>query len=228
MNYSTVLVVGAHPDDEILLAGTIAKLSRGGTRVVVVTFTDGSEGYARIEHKDKIVEMRKREAVACDEVLGIAERIMLGRPDMQLENNKENFKELIRIIRRVRPEAIFTFGPNEIHRDHKAAHELTMEARWQAGEPVTRDLGESWHTPHLYYFGRRLTRGPFVEIDITDVYDKKLEAWCTQVSQHTLFGKTKENYQREIEEIRATRPHQTERFTLSDHVILHELLPQRL
>lgn len=225
MNYKTVLVIGAHPDDEILMAGTIYKLAQAGCRVAVATLTDGCEGFSRPEHKDRVVEMRREEAAACDRVLGIAERIMLGRPDMALTNDKETFKEVIRIIRQVRPDAIFTFALDDKHRDHRAAHQLAVEARWQGGEPVAVDLGDPWHTPHLYYFARQLTHGPAVEIDITDVYDKKIEAWGTQVSQYGLWDKTREDFQREIEEIRGTRPKQTERFIIADQVTLHNLLP---
>jgi len=172
--------------------------------------------------------MRRKEAADCDRVLGIAQRIMLGRPDMALVNDKQTFKEVIRVVREVRPDAIFTFAPGDNHRDHRAAHELAVEARWQGGEPVSIDLGEPWHTPHLYYFARRLPGGPAVEIDITDVYDKKVEAWSTQVSQYGLWGRTEEEFKKEVEEIRRTRPHQTERFILSDRTVLHDLLPAGL
>ena len=71
MDYERVMIFGAHPDDEILLAGTVAKMSAAGVRVVVVTCTDGCEGYPRPEMKDEVVEMRRKEAQECDRVLGI-------------------------------------------------------------------------------------------------------------------------------------------------------------
>ena len=44
MNYTRILVFGAHPDDEIRMAGTMAKLSAQGAQVVMAIFTNGSEG----------------------------------------------------------------------------------------------------------------------------------------------------------------------------------------
>ena len=61
MDYEKVLIFGAHPDDEILMAATVAKFSDAGMRVVVVTCTNGCEGYPRLEIKDEVVEMRRKE-----------------------------------------------------------------------------------------------------------------------------------------------------------------------
>ena len=85
MDYERVMIFGAHPDDEILMAGTVAKMSDAGVHVVVVTCTDGCEGYPRPEMKDEVVQMRRKEAEHCDKVLGIARRVWLGRPDMALK-----------------------------------------------------------------------------------------------------------------------------------------------
>ncbi|MBC7289422.1 MAG: PIG-L family deacetylase, partial [Armatimonadetes bacterium] len=113
MNYSSILVFGAHPDDEITMAGTMAKLASLGVRVLVCTCTDGSEGYPNPDWRDRIVEMRRQEMAECDKVLGVAYRYRLDRPDMALENNKENFKAIMRIIREARPDAVFTHGPED-------------------------------------------------------------------------------------------------------------------
>lgn len=229
MDYKRVMVFGAHADDEIRMAGTIAKMSNAGVRVVVVTMTNGCEGYPRPEMKDTIVELRRQEADDCDKVLGLARRLIFDIPDMGLVNDKETLKKCIKIIREERPEAVFTHGPVDRHRDHLNTHTISVEARWHAGEPVAAELGGSWYPPHLYYYkgvvGNVL---PSIEIDVTETAEKMAEALATQVSQHTLFGRTKEEFLAEVESIRKNRPKRIERFWITDKVTLNDFLPTKI
>ena len=61
MDYERVLVFGAHPDDEMTMAATMAKMVSAGTQLYICIMTDGCEGYPKPEWKDKIVAMRKQE-----------------------------------------------------------------------------------------------------------------------------------------------------------------------
>ncbi|HOK56282.1 MAG TPA: PIG-L family deacetylase [bacterium] len=228
MNYKKVLIFGAHPDDEITMAGTIFKMANSGTKVVVITMTDGCEGYPVLEMKEKIVEIRKKEAKECDKILGISKRIFLDIPDMGLVNNKEILKKCIKIIREEKPDAIFTHGPEDNHRDHINTHFISVEARWHAGEPVSAEFGSPWYTPHLYYY-KGITKGlPSVIIDVTDVAEKKYEALITQTSQFTVFRKNKEDFLSEIELIKKTRPKRTEQFWIADKVTIFDFLPRSI
>ena len=225
MNYKRVMVFGAHADDEIRMSGTIAKMANAGTRVVVVTMTNGCEGYPTEDLKDTIVELRRQEAVECDKVLGIARREILDVPDMGLTDDKETLHKCIRLIREERPEAIFTHGPVDRHRDHLNTHSISVQARWHAGEPVSAALGEAWYAPHLYYYkgvlGNEL---PSIVIDTTETAEKQAEALATQVSQHTLFRRTKEDFLAEAESIRKNRPKRTETFWIAPRVVLGDFL----
>ncbi|MBM3241507.1 hypothetical protein FJZ31_34935 [Candidatus Poribacteria bacterium] len=226
MNYNTVIVFGAHADDEITMAGTIARMSQSGVRVVVVIMTNGCEGYPRPEMKNIIVELRRQEAAECDKVLGIHRREILDIPDMGLVNDKETLQQCIKIIREERPDAIFTHGPVDRHRDHVNTHAISIEGRWHAGEPVAAVLGPSWNTPHLYYY-KAVTGGlPVIIIDVTETAEKRAEALATQVSQHTLFGRTKQDFEAEAESIRKNRPKRTEQFWIADRVQLSDFLPK--
>lgn len=227
MDYKKVMVFGAHADDEIRMAGTIAKMSNAGVRVVVVTMTNGCEGYPRLDMKDEIVELRRQEADECNKVLGIMRREILDIPDMGLVNDKKTLQKCIKIIREERPDAVFTHGPVDRHRDHLNTHAISVEARWHAGEPVAAELGEPWYPPHLYYYkGVADNRLPSIVIDVTQTAEKRAEALATQVSQHTLFGRTKEEFLAEVETIRKNRPKRTEKFWIADKVTLNDFLPR--
>ena len=216
MNLSRILVFGAHHDDEITMAGTIAALSAQGVEVTIAIMTDSSEGYPDPAMRDRIAAIRHEEARACDAVLGTHRRICLDRPDMGLVNDKETIKDCIRIVRQIRPEIIFTHGPKDRHRDHKATSDITREAAWQAGEPVISELGPAWETSLLLYYKGVGAALPTIRFDITRTAHKRCEALATQESQHTLFGKTKEEFLRMAERIRQNPEQEFETFWLME------------
>ncbi|MFW5867586.1 MAG: PIG-L deacetylase family protein, partial [Armatimonadota bacterium] len=122
MDYSRILVFGAHPDDELTMAPTMAMLAEHGVEVYICISTNGSEGYPRPEWKDEIVEMRARDMAEADEIIGTTERLFIGADDMGLTNDKQTFKEFIRVVRQVRPDVVFTHGPHDMHRHHPNTH----------------------------------------------------------------------------------------------------------
>ena len=216
MRLSRVLVFGAHHDDEIAMSGTIAALAGQGVRVTIAIMTDGSEGYPDAAMKDQIVAVRREEARACDAVLGTHRRICLDRPDMALVNDKETFKECLRLIRQVRPEIIFTHGPQDRHRDHRATSEITREAAWQAGEPVSTESGPPWKTPLVLYYKAVGSPLPAIRFDVTHTAHKRYEALATQESQHAVFGKSKGEFLRKAEQMRQNPEQQFETFWIAE------------
>jgi len=184
-DWRRVLVFGAHPDDEIVgVGGILAKLSAQGAEVTVVTFTLGDTGYSDLSLKETISEIRAQEAKACEEILGISRRIILGKPCQGVVNDRQAYQECVQIIRESRPDVILTHARWDKHRDHRAVSEITDEARYKAADNVLADLGEPWHTPLLYYYETYdLFPFPTLLVDITDFMEKKLAAMATQKSQ---------------------------------------------
>jgi len=89
-----------------------------------------------------------------------------------------------KIIRKYKPDVIFTHYKEDKHRDHRAVWEITDEARWKAAENVLADFGTPWYTPELYYYEViELFTYPSLLIDITDTLERKVEAMKTQSSQ---------------------------------------------
>ncbi len=230
MNYRRILVFGAHPDDEITMAATIAKLTDSGVEVAVCIMTDGCEGFPDPSWRDRIVAMRAAEMEECDRVLGIGRRFRLDRPDMGLTYDKQVFKDCIRVVREARPDAVFTHGPAGMNPDHVATHQITVPAVWQAGEPVSADLGEPCEVRHLYYYKEVLTSrrdlGPCVTFDVTGFEHYRLLANATQVSQHTLFGRTREELEAEAQRIKEANEPASETFWLSERFRLTDFPPR--
>jgi len=231
MLYRSILVLAAHPDDEIIMAGTMAKMAAEGTRVVVVQMTDGCEGYPDVEMKQTIVEMRQREAEAANRVLGVAHRYMLGHPDMGLVNDKATLQEVIAIIRRERPDAAFLQGSRTLHRDHLNAYQIGIEALWHGGGPVCAALGPSWQTPEIYCYKDADTDLQPFGVSVKGFGHKFFEALATQESQFTLFGQyfgvgSREAFAREIERLKHEGGREIEYFWVLRDAVDFDVFPE--
>jgi len=225
VNYRRILVFAAHPDDEMAMAGTIRKLSDLGVEVHVCVSTDGCEGYPVAEWKDDIVKMRMQEQAEADKVMGVHKRHHIGSPDMGLVNDKQTFLKFIEIVRKVRPDAAFTHGPDDRHRDHVNTCHISLEALWQAAEPVSMELGPAWNTPHIYYYTAVKGQPPHILYDCTGYAHIPCLARATQVSQHVLWNCTRQELEAEAERLRQANEPYCERFWMTDRMVLTDFPP---
>lgn len=186
-----VLVITPHPDDaEFGVAGTVARWTRQEKQVVYVVCTNGNKGTSDPDVTPAaLAETRQKEQRAAAEVLGVREVEFLGYPDQGLEDTSEFRKELVRMIRRYRPETVVTADPYRRyiwHRDHRIAGQVTIDAVF----PYARDhlaypdLLEENLQPHkvkemLFWASEDIN----YLSDISDTFDLKLEALRCHESQ---------------------------------------------
>ncbi|OIO64195.1 hypothetical protein COY28_04800 [Candidatus Woesearchaeota archaeon CG_4_10_14_0_2_um_filter_57_5] len=199
-----MMVFGAHPDDEIIgPGGSIHGHHERGGQVAVVTFTGGGTAAASPAAMDAMIEQRRREMKAADDILGVDTRYLLQVPSQQVYgavmgsvpvydrdapgNQLTLHHKLIRLIREYQPDLIFTHSPDN-HRDHCGIALITSQSVFQASEAILDHLGE----PHnaslvLHYSVERELEGDYssnlvLEIGQADL-DAKMTAMETQVSQ---------------------------------------------
>lgn len=139
-----MLVIAAHPDDEVLgLGGTIAKYVKAGAEVAVLIVTDGSSAqYRDNERLEEIIAAKKRETSNCAEVLGV-KRIFYGElPDMKLDVTPHI--EINRVIENVindfQPTVVFTHFFGDVNRDHRCVYESTLVACRPTSEQCVKRL----------------------------------------------------------------------------------------
>ncbi len=187
----------AHPDDaEFSAGGTLARWSREGARIAYCVATDGDKGTSDPGRDPRVVaEERIAEQRAAARVLGVEEVLFLGHPDGVLQPSLELRRDIVRVIRLVRPEAVLTsdptrrFGPGYInHPDHRAAGEVALDAVYpSARDPlVFPELVEEGLAPH------RVTQVFLANpaeatclVDISGTLERKLEALRQHRSQVT-------------------------------------------
>ena len=124
----TIMLIGAHPDDDTYAQGTMAMLKAHGNEIWIVILTTGNVGTQdpKLSRND-LARIRRQEELAALKELGISEDhyINLGYDDGMLEfqDRKEIVAELVRKIRQYRPDVLLAFdtGPGQM-RWHKSDH----------------------------------------------------------------------------------------------------------
>ena len=137
-----VLAIAAHPDDiEFGSVGTIARWVQGGATAAYVLVTSGDVGIAEPGMtKARAAEIRETETLAAAKIVGVEDVTFLREPDGMVVNTLELRKQLVRQIRRFRPEVIIAMDPTVMytslgginHPDHRAVGEATMDAIFPA------------------------------------------------------------------------------------------------
>jgi len=186
-----VMVVTPHPDDaEIGAGGTIASWVRQGREVIYVVCTNGDKGSSNPDMtSERLAKIREQEQREATKLLGISEVIFLGQPDGGLEDTPAFRGELVRLIRKHRPDVVMTADPYRRylwHRDHRITSIVTLDAIF----PYARDhLSYPEHiaeglAPHkvkeVYFWG---SEEPDTFIDITEAFSLKLDALMCHASQ---------------------------------------------
>ncbi len=158
----TLMVVTAHPDDEALgLGGTLARYAAEGHDVYVVAATRGEAGQVfepEAATPITLPDVREQELRCACQTYGIHPPIFLGYLDglLPLVHQGQAVGKLVRLIRRLRPQVVITFGPDGVygHYDHIAVHWWTVTAVDLAADPEWFP-DEEGHPPHrvdkLYY-----------------------------------------------------------------------------
>lgn len=128
-----VLVVAAHPDDEILgIGGTVAKHSSKGDEVYVLVLGEGKA--SRGETKKEELEELKEEAKEANKILGVKEIFFEGLPDNSFDSVPllEIIKKIERYVEKIDPEIIYTHYGEDLNIDHR----LTFQAVLTAARPL--------------------------------------------------------------------------------------------
>ena len=191
-----ILIVTAHPDDvDFGSAGSVAHWTDAGIEVSYCICTSGEAGGFDLSvPRAEMVEIREAEQRAAAKVVGVSDITFLRHPDGRLESTFDLRRDISRVIRRVRPQRVVSQSPERnfhrvyaSHPDHLAAGEATMaavypDARNPFAHPELLDAGyEPWAVGEMYL---ATADASDVVIDITDTFERKLEALKCHVSQH--------------------------------------------
>jgi LmbE family N-acetylglucosaminyl deacetylase len=191
--------IHAHPDDqEFTVGGTLAKWARAGCEVVTVCITSGGAGSNQHTPpgmtREALVAIREDEQREACRILGVKEAIFLGHEDGMLEPSIGLRRELTRIIRRYRPDAVVCGDPTMRfygatymnHPDHRVAADVALDAVFPSAGTrlIFPELLAEGLEPHevrqVFIHG---AQKPDTYVDISEVLDVKLAALRAHRSQ---------------------------------------------
>jgi LmbE family N-acetylglucosaminyl deacetylase len=185
------LVISPHADDaEYGIAGTVAKWTREGKDVIYVVCTNGNKGSNDPKMKpEKLAKIREQEQMAAAELLGVKEVVFLQHEDQTLEDTPEFRKEIVRLIRKYRPEIVATSDPYRRyiwHHDHRITGQVVLDAVFPDARDywAYTDMIEQGLEPHkvkeILFWG---AEEPNYFSDITDTFETKMSALHCHHSQ---------------------------------------------
>lgn len=180
MTQRRILVVAAHPDDEILgMGGTIARHAlHEGAEVAVLWVSEGSS--TQYPGDTEIAEQKFREAEAAARTLGVKHCIQRNLPDMRLDTvgHVQVNRVVEETVDEFGPDTVYTVHP-DVNIDHRTVfHSVMVATRPYAGRTVRRVLsyattsGIEWSPP----FEASFTPNCFV--DVTTTIEDKVAAFA--------------------------------------------------
>ncbi len=191
------MFIFAHPDDiEFVAGGTAALWAKEGSEVVYVMVTDGNVGsHEEAMTQNKLIETRRNEQRAAAEVVGVKECVFLGYHDGLVEATLSLRKEIVRLVRKYKPNAVVCTDPTAVfisdtyinHPDHRAVAKAAVEALFPASEmgllyPEMEAEGLAPHKANYIYITNSGEAANYY-IDVTEVMELRVEALMQHKSQ---------------------------------------------
>jgi len=171
-----ILAIGAHPDDvELGCGATIAKEISHGKKVGILDLTRGELGTRGS------AEIRAIEAAKAAKILGVAVRENLGFADGFFTNDKEHQLEVIKIIRKYKPEIVLCNAFDDRHIDHPKGSQLVSDACFLSGlrkieTILDGEVQEAWRPKQVYHYIQWKNSAPDFVVDVSGFVEKKLSA----------------------------------------------------
>ena len=196
----TIMLIGAHADDDALSHGTLAMLQAHGNQVYIVTLTTGNVGTQDPKlSRTQLAEIRRTEELAALKELGIPadHYINLGYDDglLEFEERKAVVENLVRWIRKLRPDVLFAWDPGKNFQhwqksDHRTAAYLAADAAraamWRLlfeGQ-ITQEGLKEFMIPEYMLYNDYDFQDENIWVDITDFVQKRVDADAHYISQY--------------------------------------------
>jgi len=172
-----ILAIGSHPDDvELGCSGTLISEVLKGKKVGIVDLTQGELGTRGT------IETRRQEAADAARIMGLVARENLMMRDGFFQNDEAHQMQLIRVIRKYRPEVVIANILEDRHPDHGKGGWLAYDSCFLSGLQqikTTDDSGhqqEKWRPKMLLHYLQDRFFEPDVIYDISHVWEKRMEA----------------------------------------------------
>ena len=179
-----IMVVAAHPDDELLgVGGTLAKHARAGDEVRAVVVSEGASSRYAEGAENELQSAGRRAA----ERLGLRGIEFLGLPDQRLDTLPilEVIQAIEKVVDAFQPEVLYTHHWGDVNRDHAVVCEAVSVATRPIGPSFPREV-LCFETPSSTEWSLPSVQAAFVPnwfVDVTDTIEDKLAAMACYESE---------------------------------------------
>lgn len=176
-----ILIVAAHPDDEILgCGGVIARLVKGGCEVYTLILGEGvtsRDKKRNVSKRRKEINLLKKQSIEANKIVGVKKVYFSHLPDNRFDTVP--FLDIVKIIEdikdKLKPEIVFTHYGNDLNIDHRIIYEAVITATRPLKNELVKEIysfevisSTEWNYPLTFF--------PDVFFDITETINQKLEA----------------------------------------------------
>ncbi len=178
-----ILAVGAHPDDvELGCGATLAKEISLGKKVGILDLTRGELGTRGS------AEIRDQEAKNAATILGVEIRENLAFSDGFFSNDKAHQLEIIKIIRKYKPNIVLCNAFDDRHIDHSKGSKVVSDACFLSGlvkieTHLNGDIQDAWRPKQVYHYIQWKNLEPDFVVDVSGFVETKLSAVRAYSSQ---------------------------------------------
>jgi len=179
-----ILAIGVHPDDvELGCSGVLINEIKQGKKVGIIDLTQGEMGTRGT------IETRFAEAQKAAEIIGAGIRENLKMRDGFFRNDEEHQMQLIKAIRKYKPEIVLANVLDDRHPDHGRAGHLIADACFLSGlvKIETKDdkgkAQDKWRPKYILHYLQDWYHEPDLLVDVSDSFQQKMssvEAYTTQ------------------------------------------------
>jgi LmbE family N-acetylglucosaminyl deacetylase len=185
-----ILIIAAHPDDEILgCGGTAAKLAQEGHQIFTLILGEGKTSRYEADKTDfsQEIEELNREIRQANKIIGVKEVFVRSFPDNSFDSVPllEIVKEIEAIIEQVKPDIVFTHHVGDLNIDHQIAHRAVLTSARPMKDKCIKEIyafevpsSTEWNA-----FSRETAFIPNVFVDITETIDVKAKAMAEYKSE---------------------------------------------
>ena len=178
MTYKRILVVAAHPDDELLgCGGSLAKLSKKKSNIYALFFTDGVS--SRNKNNNTEASKRKKNSLKSLKIIGVKKSKFLSYADNALDKVPliQIIKEIEKVIKEFKPDTIFTHSNVDLNIDHEIISRAVVTASRPKPNFCVKNilLFETLSSTEWNFNLKKKSFNPNYFIDITKTIDIKVK-----------------------------------------------------